>query len=215
MPRTPRIVIPGTPHHVTHRGNNKQVIFQSDYNRDYYLTLLKQYAEKNDLTILGYCLMPNHIHLVVLPNHEDSMAKAIGVAHNSYARAMNQMHGKCGHLWQARYYSCPMDDKHLVAALRYVEQNPVRSGAVSRAVDYPWSSAIAHATGIDRRDFISMEWWNERFNPIEWHDFLNEILDNDFARSIRYNTKTGKPMKTPGNDNSVHDTPFEAIALSG
>ncbi|MCD6217129.1 transposase [bacterium] len=212
MPRTPRIVIPGTPHHVTHRGNNRQVIFHSDSNRDFYLSLLKKYARKHDLTILGYCLMPNHIHLVVLPNHEDSMAKAIGVAHNNYARALNQMFGRCGHLWQARHYSCPLDDKHLVAALRYVEQNPVRSGTVSRAVDYPWSSAIAHTTGIDRKGIVAMNWWNERFNPIEWHDFLNVILDKDIARNIRFNTLIGQPLMPSGNDINVRNTALEKLA---
>ena len=212
MPRTPRIVIPGIPHHVTHRGNNHQIIFHSDFDRELYLSLISKHAAKNDVTILGYCLMANHIHLITLPNHKDSLAKTIGVTHNIYSKTINRKHGKCGHLWQARYYSCPLDDKHLVAAMRYVEQNPVRSGTVSRAVDYPWSSAVAHATSIDKKSIISMNWWNKRFNPDEWLDFLNVILDKDIARNIRFSTLIGQPLMPSGNDINVHNTPLEKLA---
>lgn len=212
MPRTPRIVIPGIPHHVTHRGNNHQIIFHSDIDRELYLSLVSKHAAKNDVSILGYCLMADHIHLITLPNHQDSLAKTIGVTHNVYSKNINRKYGRCGHLWQARYYSCPLDEKHLVAAMRYVEQNPVRSGTVSRAVDYLWSSAVAHTNGIDKKSILSMNWWNERFNPVEWHDFLNILLDKDIARNIRYNTLTGQPLMPSGNDINVRNTALEKLA---
>ncbi len=126
------------PHHVTQRGNNRQQVFFSDAQRRFYLTLLAEHAERNRLTVLGYCLMPNHVHAVVVPMAETAMAKAFGRTHNIYARHLNALRRRSGHLWQNRFYSAPLDRSHLLRALRYVDLNPVRARLVERAEDYRW-----------------------------------------------------------------------------
>jgi putative transposase len=115
-----RVVAVGVPHHVTQRGNNRQQVFFSDAQRRHYLTLLGEHAVRSGLGILGYCLMPNHIHAVVVPTAEVSMAQAFGHTHNAYARHFNALRSRSGHLWQNRFYSTPMDDAHLLRALQYV-----------------------------------------------------------------------------------------------
>ncbi len=144
MPRTARIVVPGLPHHVTQRGNRGQDVFATPDDRARYLELLKLYGDRYELAIQGYCLMTNHVHLVVVPAGAESLAKALRSTHMRYTQTVNAAAGSQGHLWQGRYYSCPLDDAHHLAALRYVDQNPVRAGLVETAVDYPWSSAAAH-----------------------------------------------------------------------
>lgn len=144
MSRVARIVVPGFAHHVTQRGNRRADVFETDEDRHAYLRFLTQYADKHGLSVWAYCLMTNHVHLVVVPEREDSLAKALRDAHTVYAMRFNTRTRLSGHVWQGRFYSCPMDETHLWTAVRYVERNPVRAGLVSRAEDYPWSSAPAH-----------------------------------------------------------------------
>ncbi len=125
MPRLARIAIPGVPHHVTQRGNNRQDIFFAVEDRSFYLEWLAKYASEAGLDILGYCLMTNHIHLVVVPHEEDSLADGLGRAHWRYSQMVNRLHGRSGHLWQGRFFSCALDDEHAYGALAYVERNPV------------------------------------------------------------------------------------------
>lgn len=212
MPRTPRIVIPGTPHHVTHRGNNKQTVFHSDFDRNLYLSLILKFSVKYELDILGYCLMTNHVHFIVLPKYKNSIAKGIGIAHNSYSRTSNRMKNNCGHLWQARFHSYPMDDQHLYNALKYVEQNPVRSKTVKRAVDYKWSSAIAHTSGVDKSQIVSMDWWNDKFNADEWHCALDKILDKNISKEIQHNVQFDQHISVTQN-NSDQNTELETLPI--
>ena len=149
MPRTARIVIPGLPHHVTQRGNNRQDVFFSDADRKVYLELLGQQCETFGLAIDGYCLMTNHIHLIATPRDEGSLAKAVGRTNLYYTRYINRLHGRSGHLWQDRFFSCPLDDQYFWTAMIYVERNPVRANLVRKPWRCPWSSATAHVTGID------------------------------------------------------------------
>ena len=142
--RVARIVVPGASHHVTQRGNNKQDVFFVDDDREVYLELLHQQAQRFGFWLEGYCLMTNHIHVVGVPMREDSLAKAVGRTHFLYSQYVNRMHGRSGHLWQNRFYSCPLDEFQALNALCYVELNPVRAGMVKKAWDYPWSSAAAH-----------------------------------------------------------------------
>ena len=144
MPRLARIVIPGLPHHVTQRGNNRQDVFFVDDDRHAYLEFLKRFCREHGVTVQGYCLMTNHVHLIITPPTEDAFARAIGVTHHRFTQYINALHGRSGHLWQNRFHSCPMDEAHLVNALRYVERNPVRAKMVRRAWRRPWSSALAH-----------------------------------------------------------------------
>src|SRR4051812_9724029 len=141
MPRRPRVVVPGVPHHVTQRGNNQQLVFFSNADFQLYLNLIEKHAVRHGLGVLGYCLMPNHVHLIVVPESDESLARALGGTHSDYALAVNASSTRTGHLWQNRFFSCPMDEGHAWRALRYVDLNPVRAGLVGTAWEWPWSSA--------------------------------------------------------------------------
>ena len=143
MARLPRVVIADVPHHVTQRGNARQVILGDDADRSAYLELLRQYCELYSLSLLGYCLIPNHVHLIVIPRTSEALWQTLKQTHGRYAWYWNARWSSTGHVWQGRFYSCPLDDSHLWAALRYVELNPVRAGMVSAAQQWPWSSAPA------------------------------------------------------------------------
>jgi putative transposase len=144
MPRFERVVIPGCSHHITQRGNNRQAAFFVDDDYHVYLGLLAEQAQKHGLLIDGYCLMPNHIHLVATPAKAESLAQAVGRTHFLYTQYVNRFHGRSGHLWQNRFYSCPLDEKHFYQAMAYVERNPVKARLCRVAWRYPWSSAAWH-----------------------------------------------------------------------
>jgi putative transposase len=127
MPRVARIVVPDLPHHLTQRGNNRQDVFFVDEDRRQYLKLLADQCRRHGAKILGYCLMTNHVHLILIPSRPDSLAKAVGRTHWLYAQYINRLHKRSGHLWQNRFYCNAMDDEHCLLALRYVERNPIRA----------------------------------------------------------------------------------------
>ncbi|MFH1279363.1 MAG: transposase [Candidatus Eisenbacteria bacterium] len=109
MPRIPRIVLVGYPHHVTQRGNDRCDVFFSDEDHRTYLGLLKKQTNRYELEVVGYCLLSNHVHLIVIPRALDARAKAIGRTHFQYTQHVNRDHGRSGHLWQNRFYSCPLE----------------------------------------------------------------------------------------------------------
>jgi putative transposase len=147
MARLARVVIPGVAHHVTQRGNRRQPIFFSDDDRRTYLALLHQGCEKAGVRCLAWCLMDNHVHLILVPEHADGLRATLGEAHRRYTSHVNARQGWSGYLFQGRFASYPMDDAHLMAAVRYVELNPVVAGIVPHAEDWPWSSARSHIAG--------------------------------------------------------------------
>jgi REP element-mobilizing transposase RayT len=138
MPRRARFVLSGTPHHVTQRGNRRQDVFFSDQGRSRYLELVREHSLRHELGVLGWCLMTNHVHLIVVPGHAQSMGLALREAHSRYSLEVNREQGWDGHLWRNRYFSCALEDDHFLTALRYVELNPVRAGLVARASDWRW-----------------------------------------------------------------------------
>src|SRR5689334_156907 len=172
MPRQARVVALDCPHHITQRGNDRQTVFVSNQDRLQYLEFLKDKSYEHGLRILSYCLMTNHVHMVAIPTLEDSLALAIGQAHNLYSRYFNKLHGRTGHLWQCRYYSCPAVRTYLLRAMQYVECNPVRAFMVADATDYPWSSARANATGRDRAGILDMSAWPADVSRSEWREML-------------------------------------------
>jgi REP-associated tyrosine transposase len=149
MTRLPRVVAPGCPHHVTQRGNHRERIFFDDGDHRVYRKLLAEHAQKAGVEIWAYCLMPNHVHLIAVPLDEGGLARTIGGAHRQYTSFINTRMGLNGHLFQSRYASVAMDERHLIAAARYVSLNPVRAALVARAQDWPWSSVRAHLAGRD------------------------------------------------------------------
>jgi putative transposase len=147
MARLSRIVIPEVPHHVTQRGNRRLPIFFSDDDRRAYLTELAAGCAASGTRCLAWCLMDNHVHLILTPPNPDGLRAALGEAHRRYTRRINFREGWRGYLFQGRFASYPMDDAHLMAAVRYVENNPVAARMVARAEDCPWSSARSHIAG--------------------------------------------------------------------
>ena len=110
MSRLARAIAVGCPHHITQRGNNRQPVFLVDEDRQVYLELLREQADKYGLEILAYCLMDNHIHLVAIPHQEDALAKAVGRTQFRYTQYFNRSHQRSGHLWQGRFSSCALGD---------------------------------------------------------------------------------------------------------
>ena len=193
MPRTARIVVPGIPHHVTQRGNRRQQTFFSDADYARYVELLAKGCDAANAEVIAWCLMPNHVHLVLVPATEDGLAESLGGAHQCYAWLLNRRNGWQGHLWQSRYYSCPLDDAHVVAAVRYVELNPLRARLVSSPEQWRWSSASGRVSGAGdaligaERPFALRDIGN-------WLAFLAEGLDQETAERLRAHQRTGRAL---------------------
>ena len=151
MSRLGRIVVPGLPHHVTQRGNRRQRVFFEDGDFALYRDILAERCRRAGVAVWAYCLMPNHVHLIMVPHSADSLARAIGETHRQYTGFVNARARWTGHLFQGRFASVALDEEHLIAAARYVALNPVRARLVKRAQDWACSSARAHAVGRDDR----------------------------------------------------------------
>jgi putative transposase len=199
MARLARVVVPGLPYHVTHRGNARQRGFVDATDRACYLAMLERYSRANGLEVLSWCLMTNHVHLLVVPSGTSSMAVAVGNAHGKYAQWFNAQHGLSGHLWANRYYSTALDCCHLWAAVRYVELNPVRAQMIGRAEDYLYCSAAFHCGRADNLNagFGGLVSSNSPF-PGEvgqsgWSDWLHQGLEQATLEKLRKNTMTGRP----------------------
>jgi putative transposase len=194
MPRQSRTVFAGIPHHITQRGNRREDIFFADQDREAYLTWLREYSEKFDVEILAYCLMTNHIHLVAVPVDDDGLQRVLKPLHMRYAQRINRACGWKGHLWQGRFFSSPLDDAYLWAAVRYVERNPVRANMVQRAEDYCWSSAAGHC-GKRIDGLLNLESaWIKRFSSKEnWSAWLSEGDETEEMQMLRRNVDKGLP----------------------
>ena len=194
MSRLARIAVVNVAHHVTQRGNARQFILANDDERTVYLNLLHKYVNLCELPVLGYCLMSNHVHLLVVPHEGDSLARALKQTHGRYASYWNATHRSCGHVWQGRFYSCPLDQSHLWMALRYVELNPVRAALVGRAELWPWCSAAVHCS--DREDPLGLElrMWKERWSKESWKEYLGTGERPEEIAAIRQCTHTGRPL---------------------
>jgi putative transposase len=191
MARLARVVVPDLPHHVTQRGNRRQQVFFCDDDYAAYRTLLAESCHAAGVAVWGYCLMPNHVHLILTPSDPDGLRAALAEAHRRYTRHVNFREGWRGYLWQGRFASCPMDEAHLLTAARYVELNPVRARLAMRASDWRWSSARAHLAGQD--DALV------RVQPLldlapDWPRFLARDLDDTDRDMIRTGERTGRPL---------------------
>ena len=196
MPRSRRIVIPDIPHHITQRGNYRQKTFFSDHDYQFYLDLLQEFAPVHGVTVLAYCLMPNHVHLIAVPRRENSFARLLQRVHSDYARAIHLRLHRTGHLWQARYHSVPLDEFHLKIATAYVQQNPVRAALVGDPKDWQWSSArfcrddSATTIASDQMDRVrEATATGQPFGSPEFRDGIRTFLPRLVER------KRGRPRK--------------------
>ena len=157
MPRRGRVVLAGYPHHVIQRGHNRGVVFISDEDYLYYLANLKEWKEKLGCKVYAYCLMGNHVHLVIDPCEQASgLSLLMKRVAGKQTRYVNALEKRCGTLWEGRYKSSPIeDDTHLLACCRYIELNPVRAGIVEKSEDYRWSS-YRHKAGFSDGGIVDL-----------------------------------------------------------
>ena len=194
MARLARVMVADVAYHVTQRGNGRQYLLAADAERTVYLELLRQAVRMQALSIVGYCLMSNHVHLVVIPRRVEALAVALKQTHGRYAAYWNAAHTVNGHAWQGRFYSCPLDEAHFWQALRYAELNPVRAGMVEEAVGWPWSSAAAHCGTGDPDACLDMERWGRQWSAANWRKFLEAGETESELDSLRQCTHTGRPL---------------------
>ncbi len=196
MPRIARAVAVGFPHHITQRGNYQQRVFAAESDYKLYLSLAEEYSIKANLEIWAYCLMPNHVHLVVVPRNPDSMARCFSLVHTRHSRYFNRKTGRKGHLWQSRFYSCVLDEIHLYTAVRYVERNPIEAGLVKYIEDYKWSSAYFRINKVSNKllhpnCYLTKEIAN-------WREYLLQAADKKVLEELRTSTRTGRPAGNEG-----------------
>ncbi len=172
-------------------------VFLDDADRRRYLELLQENAERYGLSVQAYCVMTNHVHIVGVPAARDSMYRALHRCHGMYASEFNVKYQKAGHVWQARFYSCALDDAHFWAAMRYVERNPVRAGMVERAEDYRWSSAAFHC-GRAADPVVMRNNQPQGMQPEQWRRWLAGENESNLDERIRERTGTGRPCGDDG-----------------
>jgi putative transposase len=191
MARMPRIVVPGYPHHVTQRGNRRQRTFFHEDDYQHYVKLLSHFSQQAGTEIWAWCLMPNHVHLVMVPRHEDGLRAALGEAHRRYTRHINFRQSWRGHLWQERFQSFLMDEEYLLATVRYVERNPVAAGLCETPEQWRWSSARAHLKGQDD-GLVRVKPMLDRID--NWSAYLTNNNGTSEIDTIRRHTRTGRPL---------------------
>lgn len=179
------------PHHVTQRGTRRQDVFFGADDFKTYLSILQEQCEQEHVDVWSYCLMPNHVHLILVPKSTTGLSRVIGKAHKRYAGLINHRMDWTGHLWQERFYSCPMDESHTLMAIRYVEQNPLRAGLVRRPEEWNWSSASSHIHG-DYDALLSPTPLESRIG--DWSEYLQSRLNQDEIDKMRQFTNKGTPV---------------------
>jgi len=195
MARLARLVVPDMPHHVTQRGNRRQPVFFGDDDYAAYRGLVSAACSARGVRCLAWCLMPNHVHLILTPSDADGLRAALAEAHRRYSRRINVAHGWTGYLWQGRFASYPMDAAHLMTAVRYVELNPVRAKLARRAEDWRWSSAKAHATGAPDglTDLSALAGVHRNWRAMLRRGLEAGDLADEEAHAIEAHMRTGRP----------------------
>jgi putative transposase len=212
MARLARVVIPGHPHHVTQRGNGGARTFFGDDDYALYRDLLAAHCRAAAVEVWAWCLMPNHVHLILVPTDRDGLRRALARVHRAYAGIIQARRKRSGHFWQGRFGAVAMDEDYLAAALRYVALNPVRARLVGRAQDWRWSSTRAHLRGRDDgltalqpvkdrfprfADLLATEAAPEAFERLRAAESIGRPLGSDrfLARLERRTGRTLKPAR--------------------
>jgi putative transposase len=195
MTRIARIVAPGLPHHVTQRGNRRERIFFEEGDYVLYRDWLSESCRRFGVACWAYCLMPNHVHLILTPEDSSGLALAMGRAHRLYAGYVNARARQTGHLFQGRFGSVAMDEDHLMIAARYVALNPVRARLVTRAQDWPHASVNAHLAGRDDA-LVSVQPLLAR--APRFAELVDGEPDSASFAPLRRSELIGRPLGAPG-----------------
>lgn len=198
MPRHARTVFADVPHHVTQRGNRRGQVFFTDADRRVYLGWLREYADAVAVDVVAYCLMTNHVHLVLVPPAAQGLYQLLKPLNMRFAQRINRMREWKGHVWQGRFHSSALDETGLLMAVRYVERNPVRAGLVSRAEEYPWSSAGAHC-GFRHDPVLTVpSRWQEALRSVGgWSQWIAGSDDSRSQEALRRCTGQNLPCGSP------------------
>ena len=191
MARIARVIAVGYPHHVVQRGNRRQQVFFKDGDYKEYLNLLNDLTSKNKVSIVAYCLMPNHVHLIAVPETPEGLTSAIGETHRKYTRMINFRKKWRGYLWQGRFSSYIMDEKYLYAAARYILNNPVKAKIVKRADEYKWSS-ISHHLGRETLPFVNDTILQGLIE--DWDTYLKGDMKKEDVELLQKHERTGRPL---------------------
>jgi putative transposase len=195
MARIARATAAGIPHHITQRGNRRMPTFFRDEDYQAYIELMREWCLKCHVAIWAYCLMPNHIHLIAVPESDDGLRRGIGEAHRRYSRMINLRENWRGHLWQGRFSSFSMDENYLLATARYIEMNPVRARLTQGPQSWRWSSARAHLAGKDD-ELVKVSPLLEMAG--DWRLFLSSEAEEEQMNNIRRHERTGRPLGSSG-----------------
>ena len=213
MPRKPRIVIPNYPHHITQRGSRKMDVFFCDADREIYMQLFTKYAVLYGVDVIAYCLMKNHVHLILVPHDKNSLSKTLKLTHMRYASLINAKMNWSGHLWQQRFFSSPMDEFYFWHAVRYVEQNPVRANIVNCPCKYQWSSASSYQYGITNNYINAENKWSKLIQGVhDYNSWISTSENEEAVKELRENTRRDLPS---GNEDFIKNIEsLEAINLN-
>jgi len=194
MTRLARIVVPGLPHYVTQRGSLENDTFFKAGDYRMYRELLAEGCEKARTQVLAYCLLPNRVHLILVPATPDGLRGALGETHRRYTRYINQRDAQDGHLWQERFHSFAIQQARLDLGLRFVEQAPLRAKLARKLHRWQWSSAPAHLAGKDD-ELVQVARNLKRFS--DWATFIGEPLSEEEVARFERHERSGRPLGTP------------------
>lgn len=193
MSRLARVVAPGLPHHASQWGNRREQVFFDDDDYRAYLTLIGLAARRAGTDVLAYCLMPNHVHFILVPSATDGLRATFADPHRRYTARINARRRQTGHLWRGRFSSCVLDERHLLAAVRHMALNPVRAGLADRPERWPWSSTQALLAG---RDDALLATERTLAHVGDFAAFLEQPEDDAAVAALRRSYSTGRPVGT-------------------
>jgi len=200
MPRQSRLILPQVAVHIIQRGNNKNACFRGDSDYLVYLLHLRDLSKKLDCGVHAYCLMTNHVHLLVTPSSREACVSLMRNLGQRYVQYFNRRHARTGTLWEGRFRSCVAESaRYVLACYRYVELNPVRAGIASHPSDYPWSS---HAVNVGMRSNAMVSPHPEftalgsdtRTRQAAYRGLFEQELDLSLLSEIRGSTNAGYPL---------------------
>jgi putative transposase len=187
-----RYRLDGLPHYVAITGNRRQPLFRGASDFQMYLELLATHASQWRISILGYCLLPHQVHLIVAPEDAATLERSLQRLFAAFAKRLDRLAPT------VRIEACALEEPQLWRALAFTERQPLDSGLSQRAPEYPWSSAFAHTRGFDERCLLDLSRWQDRHTPRRWTETLRFGIEPTFAHRLAEACHTGRPLGSPG-----------------